>query len=172
MLLAPPACVKAQDSLQPWKITRLTTSGLPYRSEAACHDPLNTIAVEIQDPNVYLGLNSTGPEIQITQCIAKFPYCSPPYHQPFNCTDIPSLHGMWSFTFFPTNEGADTKFWNPGQNFSLSFQLLLPQAGDRRRHTGQASFSVWENLRGLCSAGGVCSFSLREEVAPVSIPVE
>ncbi|KAK4442391.1 hypothetical protein QBC34DRAFT_363836 [Podospora aff. communis PSN243] len=176
--------IKAQTSLQLWEITRLTTSGMPYRSESACHDPLNTIAVEIHDPNTYPiltpgSLNLTTSETQTTQCIAKFPYCSPLYNQPFNCTD--ASHGRWSFTFFPTDERTDTAFWNPGQNFTLSIRFVFSGSESESEsesgsgvekgvlYTGQASFSVWENLRGLCSAGGVCSFSLREEAVPVLV---
>jgi len=50
----------AQAPLRPREITRLVSSGLPYRSEAACYDPLNTIAVEIRDTSTYPGLNSAG----------------------------------------------------------------------------------------------------------------
>jgi hypothetical protein len=153
----------AQLSPGPWEVTRLVTSGLPYRSEAACHDPLNTIAVEIRDTNSYPGSNTTEP--QSTQCIAKFPYCSPPYHKSFNCTEVP--YGSWSFTFFPTDDHQDAKYWNPGQNFTLWFRLLIPERGVW--YDGLAAFSVGGNLRGMCSAGGICSFALKEELTPVYV---
>ena len=154
--------VTSQTTLQPWEITRLSSSGLPYRSEAACHDPLNTLAVEIRDPNSYSGL-TTAPNM--TQCIAKFPYCDPPFRKPFNCTEV--SHGSWSFTFYPTQANVDTKYWNPGQDFTISLRLALRERGVW--FDGKASFSVGGNMRGLCSAGGICSFSLKEELAPVLV---
>ncbi|KAK4209770.1 hypothetical protein QBC37DRAFT_429907 [Rhypophila decipiens] len=145
--------------LYPWEITRLVVSGAPYRSEAACYDPLATIAVEIRDPNRYAGVNSSGSDM--TQCITKFPYCGPPYNTRFNCTAIP--YGNWTFSVSP-DEGPDKAYWNVGQNFTLSLRLAIWERGIW--FDGQARFSTWESLRGLCSAGGACSFSLREEMAP------
>lgn len=163
MLALKAARALSQYTIQPWKITRLATSGLPYRGEAGCHEPLNTIAVEIQDPNSYSGLESTSPNT--TQCIAKFPYCSPPFYKPFNCTEV--SYGAWSFTFFPTNDQVDTKYWNPGQNFTISLRLEPRQLGVW--YDGKVEFSVGGNLRGLCSAGGICSFSLKEELVPLLV---
>ncbi|KAK0640713.1 hypothetical protein B0T16DRAFT_460871 [Cercophora newfieldiana] len=153
----------AQSILQAWEITRLVSSGLPYRSEAECHNPLNTIAVEIQDHNSYPGSEST--KSNSTQCIAKFPYCAPPFHKLFNCSE--ASYGSWSFTFFPTNGNVDTEYWNPGQNFTISLRLALRGRGDW--YEGQAAFSVGGNMRGLCSAGGICSFSLKEEIVPLMV---
>ncbi|KAK0719311.1 hypothetical protein B0H67DRAFT_484658 [Lasiosphaeris hirsuta] len=155
-ILALSACAAvAHDPVKPWEITRLVTSSLPYRGEAACHDPLNTIAVEIHDAN-YPGLNSTG--LPSVQCIAKFPYCSPPYHKSFNCTEVP--YRTWSFSFFQPDEHADSSYWNPGQSFVLCFRLLLRERGVW--YDGQATFAVGDNLRGMCSAAGICSFALKE----------
>jgi len=153
----------AQNSIKPWEITRLVASGAPYRGNLTCHDPLTTIAVEIQDTNEYPGLNSTGS--RATQCIVKSPYCSPPYHQSFNCTEVP--YGTWTFSFFPSDEQADLTYWSPGQSFVLAFRLLLRERGVW--YEGQASFAVGENMRGLCSAGGVCSFRLKEELVPLYV---
>ncbi|KAM7188566.1 hypothetical protein V8F33_010531 [Rhypophila sp. PSN 637] len=149
----------AQDSLHPWDITRLVVSGAPYRSEAACYEPLATIAVEIRDPNRYAGENSSGSDM--TQCITKFPYCGFPYDTRFNYTAIP--YGNWTFSISP-HKGAEMAYWNVGQNFTLSLRLEILEPGVW--FDGQAKFSTWENLRGLCSAGGACSFSFREEMAP------
>lgn len=159
------AMAVAQDSLPtflPWEITRLVVSGLPYRGDLTCHDLRNTIAVEIRDPNRYLGLNSSGSDL--TQCITKFPYCSPPYNTRFSCTDIP--YGNWTFTVSP-GENADPAYWSPGQNFTLGLQLLLKERGVF--FAAQPRFAVGDNLRGMCSAGGACSFGLKEEMVPLLV---
>ncbi|KAK1832031.1 hypothetical protein QBC39DRAFT_257430 [Podospora conica] len=148
--------------MRPWEITRLSVSGLPWRGEEGLHEPLNTLAVEVRDRNDYA---SSEP---LVQCITKFPYASPPYHRPFNCTEV--SYGRWEFAFFPTTppqDNSEPQYWNPGQNFTLELRLLSTSSGSWLR--GQANFSVsgGGNLRGLCSAGGVCSFAAKEEMLPV-----
>lgn len=157
-----PWCTSA--SMPPWEITRLSVSGLPWRGEEGLHEPLNTLAVEVRDPNDY-----ANPQ-PLVQYITKFPYASPPYHNAFNCTEV--SYGRWEFAFFPPNpprDDAEPQYWNPGQNFTLELRLLPMSSGSW--FEGQASFSVSAggNLRGLCSAGGVCSFMVKEEMLPVYV---
>lgn len=157
-----PWCTSA--SMRPWEITRLSVSGLPWRGEEGLHEPLNTLAVEVRDPNEYANSEP------VVQCITKFSYASPPYHHSFNCTAV--SYGRWEFAFFPPNppqDDAEPQYWNPGQNFTLELRLFPMSSGSW--FEGQANFSVSAggNLRGLCSAGGVCSFAVKEEMLPVYV---
>ncbi|KAK0750790.1 hypothetical protein B0T18DRAFT_425543 [Schizothecium vesticola] len=157
-----PWCASA--SMRPWELTRLSVSGLPWRGEEGLHEPLNTLAVEVRDPNEYAISEP------VVQCITKFPYASPPYHQAFNCTKVP--YGRWDFAFFPPNppqDNAEPQYWNPGQDFTLELRLFPMSSSSW--FGGQVNFSVSAggNLRGLCSAGGVCSFMVKEEMLPVYV---
>lgn len=157
-----PLCTSA--SMRPWELTRLSVTGLPWRGEEGLHEPLNTLAVEIRDPSEYANSQP------VVECITKFPYASPPYHQAFNCTEL--SYGWWQFAFFPPKplqDNSEPQYWNPGQDFTLELRLFSMSSGSW--FEGQANFSVSAggNLRGLCSAGGVCSFMVKEEMLPVYI---
>lgn len=156
LLLAGKASLTVAVPFQPWEISRLVVSALPDRGTGSRDEPLNTLAVEIRDVNDYA--NSTDP----TQCITRFSYYSPPYGELFDCTEVP--YGKWAFAFFPPEGDRDPSYWSPGQNFTLWFRLMLT-TGDVS-FDGQADFSVGGNMRGLCSAGGICSFAIKEEMTP------
>lgn len=151
-------------SPRPWEITRLSVSGLPYRGDEGLYEPLNTLAVEVRDPNEYAD------PVALSQCITKFSYGSPPYGVFFNCTEV--AYGRWTFAFFPpplVPGREQPTYWNPGQNFTLALQLWISSRGIWLK--GQADFSVAAggNLGGLCSAGGICGFSAKEELLPIFV---
>lgn len=54
---------------------------------------------------------------------------------------------------------------SPTTNFKLHFELHK----DGQLFVGEENFKVGDNMRGLCSAGGVCSFSLKEENTPFPV---
>ncbi|KAK4033793.1 hypothetical protein C8A01DRAFT_49678 [Parachaetomium inaequale] len=135
----------ATPSLNPWEISRLTTfspSGRPGSS------PWSVINVTIADPN--------GLIVSPTFCVAKWTFEEPPYGKVNACSDIPG--GQWKFEMLE----SDSENPSPTTDFKLRFEL--------RKHdetfVGTESFRVGENMSGLCSASGVCSFGLKEEKTP------
>jgi hypothetical protein len=57
---------------------------------------------------------------------------------------------------------SDSDYSSPTSDFVLRFTL----ATENETFLGIADFVVGENMRGLCSASGVCSFGLKEELVP------
>ena len=151
-------------SLQPWEITRVSVSGLPWRGDEGLYEPLNTLAVEVRDTNDYADPSA------LSQCITKFSYGAPPYGAVFNCTEV--SYGRWTFAFFPPPPQPDREqptYWTPGQNFTLALRLAVPSRGVWL--DGRLDFSVTAegNLRGRCSSGGICGFSAKEELLPLRV---
>jgi len=148
-----------------WTITNLSIAGLPYHSEEAAHDPtLNTVSLDISDPNDY-ATNSTAPTPFTAHCTVRFAYRNPPYGTYVNCTPTsssPGSKGDFLFAIYPTrvDPGAGDpsldKVWTPGQDFTVILRLVLRERGVW--FEGLVDFSSGTNMWGLCSAGGVCSF--------------
>ena len=135
----------ATPTLNPWEISHLTTfspSGRPGSS------PWSVINVTIADPN--------GAIVSPTFCAAKWTFEDPPYGKVNACSDIPG--GQWTFEMLE----SDSENPSPTMDFKLRFELKKKD----ELFVGTESFKVGENMSGLCSASGVCSFGLKEEKTP------
>jgi hypothetical protein len=153
LLLGAVYCTAVAASLKPWEITSLSTSSPPGRpgAELPC-----AMHINITDPSNYPE-SSAAP---IATCSARWLYGSEPYDQLFNCTDVE--YGAWTFQIL----SLDTRSASPTQYFVLRFLL---ERSDQEFFEGSAHFAVGDNMRGLCSAGGYCSFSIKEEKVPFHI---
>ncbi|KAK4119513.1 hypothetical protein N657DRAFT_650170 [Parathielavia appendiculata] len=132
---------------KPWEITRLTTfspTGRPGDS------PWSVINITISDPN-----DST---VSPTICVGKWTWEELPYGKVNACSEVPG--GQWAFSMLE----SDSENPSPTVNFRLRFELRKTD----RRYMGTAKFD-WDNLSGLCSASGFCSFGLKEEKTPFPV---
>ncbi|KAL2015338.1 hypothetical protein VTK56DRAFT_5782 [Thermocarpiscus australiensis] len=149
----------ATDALKPWEISRLSTFSPSERPGRTLSSVIN---ITISDPN-YLPLPDGSPQgISISTdatCGAAWTSDKPPYNQAHSCTEVP--YGRWTFEMIETDSG----YPSPTTDFVLRFTLARAEES----FVGTARFVVGENMRGLCSAGGVCSFGLKEEMVPFLI---
>jgi hypothetical protein len=144
--LAPLATVAS--SLKPWEISRLTTfspSGRPGSS------PWSIINITISDPNDAI----SSPTI----CSGKWTFEEPPYDIINSCSEVPGAE--WTFVMLRSN--------GTGASPTMDFQLRFELNKKRESFEGTEKFVVGENMSGLCSASGVCSFGLKEEMTPFPI---
>ena len=133
------------NDLQPWQISQLTTfspSGRPGSS------PWSIIDITISDPNDH--------PVVPTNCTAKWTFEEPPYNRIERCTEVPGAE--WSFEMVK----SESEQASPTMDFVLRFTLVR----EHETYLGVAKFVIGDNMRGLCSASGVCSFGLKEEMTP------
>lgn len=135
-------------SLKPWLISRLSTFSPPDRPGSSLSSVIN---ITITDPNEFIAISAI--------CATTWIYEKPPYGIVNPCSEVPG--GEWTFAMLES-EGS---YPSPTTDFRLRFEL---KKGDER-FMGIESFVVGENMSGLCSAGGVCSFRLKEETAPFPV---
>ncbi|KAL2152847.1 hypothetical protein VTH82DRAFT_4002 [Thermothelomyces myriococcoides] len=136
-------------ALEPWLVSELRTFSPPNRPDFPPRD--NLINATISDPNDLVAVS--------TFCATTWAFEDLPYGRVNACSDVPG--GQWRFTILEADEGESS----PLTNFKLRFELEK----DDQTLFGTASFKIGDNLSGLCSAGGVCSFSLKEEYAPFPV---
>ncbi|KAL2129470.1 hypothetical protein VTI74DRAFT_7772 [Chaetomium olivicolor] len=136
-------------SLKPWEISHLGTfspSGRPGSS------PYSVINITISDPN--------DASVSPATCVGKWTFEEPPYGKINDCSDVPG--GQWTFVMLE----SDGQNPSPTTDFKLRFDLKKKK---KVRFVGVEKFVVGENLSGLCSASGVCSFGLKEEKTPFPV---
>lgn len=136
-------------ALKPWEILSLNTFSPSYRPGTLQYSVIN---MTITDPNEY-------PPAWAVRCATKWEFEALPYGQVHNCSEAGDAH--WSFEMIKT----DSAYSSPTQDFILRF------VATRHADTfeGSARFAVGDNIRGLCSASGVCAFQLKEELIPFQI---
>ncbi|KAL2260336.1 hypothetical protein VTK26DRAFT_5677 [Humicola hyalothermophila] len=139
------ASTAADEDLQPWRISELTTSSAPDRPGSS---PLSVINVTISDPNEQT--------LVVAYCSTTWTSEEPPYNRVEPCSEVPG--GKWTFEMLE----SDSDNPSPTTDFVLRFSL----AREDETFQGSARFAVGDNMRGLCSAGGVCLFELKEENTP------
>ena len=156
------AATGAASSLKPWAVLRLATSSLPDRPGTESQLS-SSISIEIADTNDYAARAGSGTEN--TTCVARWSYAVGPYDQVYICTAVP--YGAWSFSM----EDSGTAYSSPIVDFVLRFRLQLAGGDGRGQDVfeGAAHFAVGDNMSGLCSAGGICSFRLKDEMTPFYI---
>ncbi|KAK0707978.1 hypothetical protein B0H67DRAFT_495538 [Lasiosphaeris hirsuta] len=145
-----PFSFASTEPLKPWEVLRLTTfspSGRPGSS------PWSVINITISDQNNYNVQTTT------VECGAKWTTDLPPYGQGYNCSDVP--YGSWTFRMLK----SESPYSSPTQDFGLQFTLVQGM----NVFDGSANFAIGDNLRGLCSASGVCAFQLKEEMTPFAV---
>ncbi|KAL2174033.1 uncharacterized protein P884DRAFT_272786 [Thermothelomyces heterothallicus CBS 202.75] len=147
-LLSFAALATATLALELWLISELTTFSPPDRPGSSPHSVINAT---ISDPNDQTPVTAF--------CAATSTFEEPPYGTVNACSEVPG--GRWRFAMLEADDGEAS----PTTNFKLRFELDK----DGQTLAGTASFRVGENLSGLCSAGGVCSFSLKEESTPFPV---
>ncbi|KAK3291147.1 uncharacterized protein B0H64DRAFT_409919 [Chaetomium fimeti] len=135
----------ADEDLQPWRISQLRTFSPPDREGSS---PWSLINITIADPN--------GLIVNPASCATKWTLEELPYGHVNACSDIPG--GQWTFAMLE----SDAANPSPTTDFKVRFEL---KKGDEA-FEGTENFKVGDNMRGLCSAGGVCSFELKEENTP------
>jgi hypothetical protein len=135
-------------SLEPWLINRLTTFSPPDRPGSS---PWSIINITITDPNDMTAISAL--------CATTWTFEEPPYDIVNSCSEVPG--GNWTFAMLESN-GPNP---SPTTDFRLRFELKK----EDEAFVGEESFAVGENMSGLCSAGGVCSFKLKEELAPFPV---
>ena len=148
-LLCLASLAAATPALKPWEITSLNTfspSGRPGSS------PWSVINITISDPSD----TSVSPAI----CVGKWTFEEPPYGVLNNCSDVSG--GRWTFTMLKS-DNADSA--SPTTDFKLRFELKKAGAD----FVGTGKFAVGENMSGLCSASGFCSFGLKDGLALVLV---
>ena len=141
--------VAATPALKPWEITSLNTfspSGRPGGS------PWSVINITISDPN--------DPAVLPAICVGKWTFDESPYGIVNNCSDVPG--GRWTFATLKSDNAESA---SPTTDFKLRF--ALKKAGTEFVGTGK--FAVGENMSGLCSASGFCSFGLKDGLSPVLV---
>lgn len=146
LALAPSA--GATFSLEPWLISHLTTFSPPDRPGSS---PWSIINITITDPNDMTATSAI--------CATTWTFEKPPYGIVNPCSEVPG--GEWTFAMLES-EGA---YPSPTTDFRVRFELKKEDG----LFAGEESFVVGENMSGLCSAGGVCSFKLKEELAPFPV---
>ncbi|AEO63792.1 3ffc141b-2c64-46a3-8362-d57d2a3f910a [Thermothielavioides terrestris] len=140
--------VVAAGSPKPWEISYLTTFSPPGRPGSSLYSVIN---ITIADPN-----DST---VSPTNCIGKWTYDTVPYNITNACSEVPG--GKWTFEMLESNSTSAS----PTTDFKLRFELDKQHS----QFVGTASFAVGDNLSGLCSAGGICAFELKEEDTPFPV---
>lgn len=135
---------------KPWEISRLTTFSPPNRPGSS---PWNLINITIADPN--------DDPVAPVDCGATWTLESPPYGQVHDCSEVAGGGGQWAFTMLE----SDSPTASPTTDFVLRFTL----AKNGETYIGTEAFAVGDNMSGLCSAGGVCSFGLKEELIPFPV---
>ncbi|KAK4236594.1 hypothetical protein C8A03DRAFT_35493 [Achaetomium macrosporum] len=152
LLMSLPSLAAANPSLKPWEISRLSTfspSGRPGSS------PWAVVNITISDPNDA----SVSPAI----CAAQWNFSSEePYGMVNACSEVDG--GQWTFVMLEA-DGADGVTPSPTTNFRVRFALEKMD----ETWVGDAAFVIGENMSGLCSASGLCSFGLKEELAPFAV---
>ncbi|EAQ85478.1 predicted protein [Chaetomium globosum CBS 148.51] len=146
-LLAAPLAL-ANPDLKPWLISHLSTFSPPDREGSS---PWSVINITIVDPN---GMISNP-----TICATKWTFEEPPYDKVNACSDIPG--GQWSFAMLESDSA------NPSPTTDFKVRFELKKGGEV--FEGTEGFKVGDNMSGLCSAGGVCSFGLKEENTPFPV---
>lgn len=136
--------------LRPWELLSLNTFSPSYRPGTVQY---SVITITITDPNDH-------PPTWAVDCTAKWDFESLPYGQMYNCSEAGDA--QWSFEMLK----ADSAYSSPTQDFVLRFMLTRYS----ETFEGSARFAVGDNLRGLCSASGVCAFQLKEDHIPFPIP--
>jgi hypothetical protein len=151
----------AEPDLKPWEITRLSSTSPPNRPGDGPGIP-SRVALKIADRNGYAD-SASAPE---STCVVEWLYLEDPFGREFNCT--PVEYGEWSILM---EEGDLAGNVSPTTDFRLRIMLVRGGGvgGGREVFAGEAAFKVGENMRGLCSAGGMCSFSLKEEMVPFRV---
>ena len=160
------------DGLQPWRLTAL-------RSGSPRHTPNTTLQASlfftIEDTNRIRagpGVRGTAMFLESTaNCTAKWLMDEGPYHRSHNCTDIEAEDwNNWTFEVVETNTNSGS--W-PLTNFDLIItRTCNVTRGDNvymKSYEGRAHFEVGATLGGLCSAGGICGFQLKNQSSPVLI---
>ncbi|KAK4243620.1 hypothetical protein C7999DRAFT_18049 [Corynascus novoguineensis] len=147
-LLSCAAFATATSALEPWLIHDLSTFSPPDRPGSTLSSIVN---VTISDPNELTTV--------VAHCGATWTFQEPPYGKVYDCSEVPGA--QWAFAMLEPDDGEPS----PTTNFKLHFELHK----DGQLFVGAENFKVGDNMRGLCSAGGVCSFSLKEENAPFPV---
>lgn len=144
-------------TLKPWEVTRLTAFSPPERPGSSLASVVN---VTISDPNA-LPPPDAGPQGVATKaiCSLTWPYGELPYDRVHNCTEVP--YGRWAFAMLK----APSRHPSPTTDFVLRFTLEREQES----FVGEGWFMVGDSMSGLCSAGGICLFELKEESIPFLI---
>lgn len=161
--------------LLPWQVTHLSTfspSGYP------ANHPYSRLTVTIADPNtITLGPTRFGdaafPPTNTTCVVWWLAWSEDPREGPWvnTCGEIRS--GKWTVEMLPPPATGEEK-GSPTTDFVLRFTLseavVLGRGGVARlTFEGQAAFAVGPNMSGACGGSGVCSWSLKEGVAPVLV---
>ena len=153
------ALAPAEPDLKPWEITRLSSTSPPNRPGDGPGIP-SRVALKITDRNGYTDPVSVPEE---STCVVEWLYLEDPFGREFNCTSVE--YGKWSILMV---EGDLVGRVSPTTDFRLRI-MLVRGGGGGEVYVGEAAFKVGENMRGLCSAGGMCSFSLKEEMLPFRV---
>ncbi|KAK3315898.1 hypothetical protein B0H66DRAFT_480333 [Apodospora peruviana] len=165
----------ADPLLKPWEISKLTTFAPSGRPGSSTWSIIN---VTITDPNDYSNpppLNlaaglAVNKSTTTADCGFKWQYdnFASAYDHVEHCTAV--SEGSWTFEML---EASNSSYPSPLTDFVLRFKRSVPRASRRVRGplswVGDARFVVGDNMRGLCSASGVCSFGLKEENTPFYI---
>ena len=175
--------VAPKTDLKPWEITRLSSTSPPNRPGDAPGIP-SRVALKIVDRNGYntdytdsvlaaaVAPKKLELEVEST-CVVEWLYLEDPFGREFNCTAVE--YGTWRIVM----EEGDSAFPSPTTDFKLRILLVVRggiggggkggEEGGGEVFAGEAAFKVGENMKGLCSAGGMCSFSLKEEMLPFRV---
>jgi hypothetical protein len=148
-LLGLASLAKATRWPKPWEITHLSTfspSGRPGSS------PYSVINITISDPND----STVSPAI----CVGTWTFEELPYGKVHACSEVPG--GQWTFAMLQ----SDSDNPSPTTEFKLRFEV---QKMDQLFRGTEEEFLIGDNLTGLCSASGVCSFGLMEEKTPYRV---
>lgn len=186
--------LQVSSALASWSITSLTTFSPPGRPGSSLHAIVNTTITEPRGYyDAHLNKVYPSTAICFMQWVFESQETTP-YNILNNCTntDVNDTKSSWTFEMREVPK-EESSYPSPTTDFYLWFWRTIEsddmgghdgQKGDRRRTTtqmmdekravkyityeGNARFKVapGENMEGICSAGGVCSFHLRPENTP------
>lgn len=153
-LLGIASLATATAPLEPWQVSRLGTFSPSGRPNSTTIAVLNAT---ISDPNDAV--------VPAAICVATFEAFDPyPYGDVvYKCSQVP--YQLWSFRILEAEEGERAS--SPTTNFRLEFTQDKGDEGGV--FVGTESFAVGDNMSGVCGGSGVCSWGLKEGVAPVLV---
>ncbi|KAF1929211.1 uncharacterized protein M421DRAFT_91715 [Didymella exigua CBS 183.55] len=158
-----------QEGLSPFELNALVTNSPPGRPGST---PWSYIRANFTDPNSYSFTqgthNGTVPAgLQGVNCEARWFRQESPEDRTWPCEY--SEQGYFAIQIFP-GTGATARVNDFKLRLIHGVEPGAPISNIFERYDANGSFKSLDNLNGRCSSGGVCNYSLKPELKPVSLP--
>jgi len=100
-------------------------------------------------------------------CEAKWLLGENPFDRSWLCDNSGKADGYWSIKIVETNDFSVGKF---EVVFTRVAEVAYHGMRFGKRFEAQARFEIGDNLTGSCGGSGVCSWGLKAELKPLSVP--